>query len=314
MVTLVTGNVLTAPTKLPSRLKIIIVKMKWVAKFVHTKARGKRYDSQIVRADVPDHLVAWQCEFKEYTPVNYTLKFILTKKPVWADPDVSDAEKFATIKFNCLDGATNRVSFVKKYDLVDGVPLNPIGRTGLCGRGKLGKWGPNHAADPIVTRWKRDEEGEIVRHADGRCILEFVSILRNDTKEWAIPGGMVDADEEVSLTLKREFSEEALNSLEITQKEQTIADIQHLFQHGEVVYKGYVDDPMNTDNSWMETVACNFHDENGTTVGRIPLNAGDDAKAVRWLTIDGPLSLYASHADFIKKVCAMRNAYFAEEV
>ena len=29
---------------------------------------------------------------------------------------------------------------------------NPVGRTGLMGRGLLGRWGPNHAADPIVTR------------------------------------------------------------------------------------------------------------------------------------------------------------------
>ena len=29
---------------------------------------------------------------------------------------------------------------------------NPIGRTGMTGRGLLGRWGPNHAADPIVTR------------------------------------------------------------------------------------------------------------------------------------------------------------------
>ena len=29
---------------------------------------------------------------------------------------------------------------------------NPVGRTGMIGRGLLGRWGPNHAADPIVTR------------------------------------------------------------------------------------------------------------------------------------------------------------------
>ena len=28
------------------------------------------------------------------------------------------------------------------------------GRTGMTGRGLLGHFGPNHAADPIVTRWK----------------------------------------------------------------------------------------------------------------------------------------------------------------
>jgi len=30
---------------------------------------------------------------------------------------------------------------------------NPVGRTGIRGRGCLGRWGPNHAADPIVTRF-----------------------------------------------------------------------------------------------------------------------------------------------------------------
>ena len=30
---------------------------------------------------------------------------------------------------------------------------NPMGRTGMIGRGLLGRWGPNHAADPVVTRY-----------------------------------------------------------------------------------------------------------------------------------------------------------------
>lgn len=29
------------------------------------------------------------------------------------------------------------------------------------------------------------------------------------------------------------------------------------------MYAGYVDDPRNTDNAWMETVAYNFHDDTG---------------------------------------------------
>ena len=37
------------------------------------------------------------------------------------------------------------------------------------------------------------------------------------------------------------------------------------------VYKGYVDDPRNTDNAWMETVAMNFHDEDGSSVGQLKL-------------------------------------------
>ena len=29
---------------------------------------------------------------------------------------------------------------------------NPTGRTGFAGRGLLDYWGPNHCADPVVTR------------------------------------------------------------------------------------------------------------------------------------------------------------------
>ena len=40
------------------------------------------------------------------------------------------------------------------------------------------------------------------------------------------------------------------------------------------IYRGYVDDPRNTDNAWMETVAVNFHDESGTGLGLFKLSAG----------------------------------------
>lgn len=53
-----------------------------------------------------------------------------------------------------MDGKINRKSHIGVYNVVEGRPINPTGRTGLRGRGVLGKWGPNHAADPIVSRWK----------------------------------------------------------------------------------------------------------------------------------------------------------------
>ena len=39
-----------------------------------------------------------------------------------------------------------------QYSVIQGLPRNPAGRTGLCGRGMLFRWGPNQASDPIVTR------------------------------------------------------------------------------------------------------------------------------------------------------------------
>ena len=76
------------------------------------------------------------------------------------------------------------------------VPRNPRGRTGMAGRGLLGRWGPNHAADPIITRWNAATEE-----------LEVVAVQRKDTGEWALPGGMVAAGEVVPAVIKKELRE-----------------------------------------------------------------------------------------------------------
>jgi 8-oxo-dGTP pyrophosphatase MutT (NUDIX family) len=96
-------------------------------------------------------------------------------------------------------------------------------------------------------------------------VLEFVAIQRHDTKQWALPGvrkknntfvilinylkGMVDPGENVSETVKREFHEEAAcNGLDEN-------CTTRLFSNGYKLYESYVDDPRNTDNAWMETIA-----------------------------------------------------------
>lgn len=195
----------------------------------------------------------------------------------------------------------------------DGYPLNPVGRTGIIGRGLLGRWGPNHAADPIVTRWKRDDTGVVeVDRSTGKRILQFIAIQRRDSGEWAIPGGMIDPGETVSATLMREFMEEALNFLEKnnTEREDLQNSIAEFFRKGDEIYKGYVDDPRNTDNAWMETVAMNFHDEDSSVVGKLALQAGDDARNVRWMDMNHEINLYANHSEFIKKTVSQRNAHW----
>ena len=133
----------------------------------------------------------------------------------------------------------NRVSHEGDY-LVDmaNKPLNPRGRTGVGGRGVLGKWGPNHAADPVVTRWKLADNGHrLVAEESGKPVLEFVCIQRRDTGVWAIPGGMVDPGEKVSATVRREFMEEALDSTAAGREnvEELGAVISDFFDAGEEV-------------------------------------------------------------------------------
>jgi ADP-ribose pyrophosphatase len=145
---------------------------------------------------------------------------------------------------------------------------------------------------------------------DGKPVLEFVAVKRKDTGEWALPGGMVDAGDTVSLTLKKEFGEEALNSLEATEerKKEMAGLLKELFKDGQKLYAGYVDDPRNTDNAWMETVAINFHDDTGGICDHIQLEAGDDAGAVKWTEVTSLARLYASHLSFISKAAEIRGA------
>lgn len=67
--------------------------------------------------------------------------------------------------------------------------------------------------------------------------------------EFSCSKGMVDPGESISETVKREFQEEAAcKGLD--------ADcVTRLFSNGFKLYESYVDDPRNTDNAWMETIA-----------------------------------------------------------
>ncbi|KAJ8312987.1 hypothetical protein KUTeg_010360 [Tegillarca granosa] len=259
----------------------------------HYKARCNLYprEKDVFRFPVPDDKVKWSVDFPEYKPTNFTSSKVLSKPG-------TEKKKL------------NRISHHGKYEVIDGVPRNPVGRTGLRGRGCLGRYGPNHAADPIVTRWLRDTNGDVIKDGHGKPVLEFVAIQRQDCGEWALPGGMVEAGEKVSLTIKREFGEEAMSYLEASDEEKNkISEaIDDLFKNGLEVYSGYVDDPRNTDNCWMETVAVNFHDENGNSVSKIALKAGDDAVGVKWVVLNKDIKLYASHSHLMEQVATKRNA------
>ena len=92
-------------------------------------------------------------------------------------------------KMNRISYQALRKRVDKQMEIVDNRPRNPIGRTGVEGRGVLGTWGPNHAVDPIVTRFKK------THGSDQRKILEWIAVQRSETGEWSIPGGMIRSGE-----------------------------------------------------------------------------------------------------------------------
>jgi ADP-ribose pyrophosphatase len=227
-------------------------------KFTRT---GTKDQPAVLRAVVPDKKVRWSTNF-DYNPVEFTSEKVKTSTKEYIDRDPR-YDHSVVIPWNSNDVLCDRRSYHGFYDIVAHLPRNPCGRTGIQGRGHLGRdiskikieyyafvlghFGPNHAADPIVTRWKRDEHG--LKQFDSETnkpILQFVCIRRRDTGEYAIPGGMVDRKERMTETLQREFIEEALNFPAIDQadKNRLISIIKDQFENGGVpIYTGYVDDP-----------------------------------------------------------------------
>ena len=241
----------------------------------------------------------WDVPERGYAPTDFTSHVVIANgAPVnpkgWADP-AEWTPALATEVFRRESNAL--VHGGKVLSGPDGKPRNPAGRTGMIGRGLLGKWGPNYAADPIVTRFDPTTSK-----------LQMVAIQRVDTEDWAIPGGMVDAGEHVSVTLRREFYEEAQN-LEGEQAEHIKEKLDALFKKGERVFVGYVDDPRNTDNAWMETSAYHFHIDDAELAEKLTLAAGDDAKHVRWLDVDDAVpefkALYASHRAIVSQAVVL---------
>ena len=216
------------------------ISMRSIALESHTAARGQENLAYPQRLAVPDMCVSWGVSWADYLPAAWTHPDVyansreLETGNKWADPpDVPQSELEERVTF-AGNGEAKPLGTCLPFDNT-GKPLNPVGRTGLGGRGLLGKWGPNHAADPIVT-WNHPATGQ----------LQVVSIQRHDTEQWALPGGMVDDGEAVSTAVRREFEEEAGAISDPAQRQKFSTQVTKLFETGKQIYRGYIDDPRNT--------------------------------------------------------------------
>ena len=229
------------------------------------------------RFPVPPHFRAWRHSYDNYKPPFYeSPKLALNDRTVvpggWADPGtLSQAELLmwsASGQMKSFEGPI-------QHEPTTGRPLNPLGRTGIQGRGLLGKWGPNHAADAIVTR---------VSSSTG--FLEVLLIQRS-CGAWAIPGGMVDDRETPLIAAYRELTEETGLTMDETPPH--------------VVYQGLGDGPRVTDNAWIETSAYHFHLAPKSALHQATPTGLSDALDAQWMTVTPDLirSLYANHGELL---------------
>ncbi|KAJ8350040.1 hypothetical protein SKAU_G00251700 [Synaphobranchus kaupii] len=125
----------------------------------HINARRLQYpDCSVERFPVPEEMVPWEVEFTGYDPPIYN-----------ADDQTPSAQSEQ-------DGGAD--INLDKY-------RNPMGRTGMKGKGALGHLGPNQVLDPVLTR----------RRDDGKSALEFLAVWDKKEGVWTLPGGPVLLDE-----------------------------------------------------------------------------------------------------------------------
>lgn len=125
--------------------------------------------------------VDWAIRLLDYNPPQHTAPDAVRPN---SDPLVPAPETV----FNDFDNGfgVERRSLTGEYEVRNGLPLNPSGRTGLAGRGALPRWGPNHSVCSVVTRWSRDLS------IDNKRVLEFVAIKVPQSAAWGLPFAMVE--------------------------------------------------------------------------------------------------------------------------
>lgn len=213
-------------------------------------------------------------------------------RPAWADPDYNKiAMSFRKNRFTYHNDGVLKTLKDSMIDFdKDGKPLFPghYPNVKRYGRGVLGKWGPNHAADPIAIRVGRVWFKE--------CYYALV-IKRKDTNEWAFPGGMVDPGESITQTLARELREEAAD-LPDGLLESFLNDKLNQI----VLYNGINwTDPRNTFHAWMETSVVMFFIPKDICANMRLRPQASETLDARWVRMDSDFSLlYSDHGKFAK--------------
>jgi ADP-ribose pyrophosphatase YjhB (NUDIX family) len=260
-------------------------------------------------------------DFEEHRKRGNSRYDIRGKRKSWASESLQDrrATKGVPFAWHTYDGVSkidHRSAFPVEYKIDSrGFPVNPFMKTGVAGCGELGNWAVNWAVDPVVVLGWDGKVAKIVLIERADWVLRKLhSPLGHLTREFAIPGGIVESGEVASATLLREFGEEATGGTK-----RLTGDIKTAFARSKLVYKGpNFSDERNTDNAWMET-EVHFIDLRQVDVSHT-LKAGSDASkvviadveyvsatdaapaTVRVTVGDEEVSMYSDHAFFLSAV------------
>ena len=207
----------------------------------------------------------------EYAPTDFT------------HPDVAKAGGDVDALDPRQTDVSKRHSIATGADVVvapqSGRPLNPLGRTGLSGRGSLPRWGPNLAVSAVVTRFDPSEAVEAER------ALEVLVLSTSETAELRLPEAWT------TLESGTRFPPPLIATLTGSEKDAATeapqAWLSSVSASAPVVAEGYADgDARSTDNAWVETRCVHVHVPWGSPMAaRVGLAAGGGAGPTKWIEV-----------------------------
>lgn len=212
-----------------------------------------------------------------------------------------------------------------------------MGRTGVRGRGCLHRYGPNHEIMAVVTRWKKQKNKPV--YVERRKLLEFIAVKDTTSGLMNIPGGPILGDESKYSVVCRTLMELVFEEQEVERGETfteedmlaffasfaTRIPISTLFDQSQgaskladllnelgfiatMIYRGYIDDPRNTDNSWVEAEIWNFHyDKDDEFEKKIK------SPESKWREVSSNVRINSNEiiADALKEIAEIHNGFYS---
>ncbi|CAF0712063.1 unnamed protein product [Adineta steineri] len=156
----------------------------------------------------------------------------------------------------------------RKYQVHDGVPINPVCRTGIAGRGDLPFWGPNHCVITVLLRNINEPEVVLMKHHGNALVLpkgfyghearydNQIKIVQDPVSGQILPSNLFDYWWSNIVKLN-EINNSTNNLKRILNDKELKEEFAEIFsQKGcnkSVFDNGYVDHPLNTDHAWVES-------------------------------------------------------------
>ncbi|MHA1917104.1 MAG: hypothetical protein ACTSUV_02185 [Candidatus Ranarchaeia archaeon] len=231
----------------------------------HLKIRGERPSTYPHRFRISIDQAIWKIPCSEYSPPYHVEQSVLENerekvKDGWADPEENwEIEK--------LDEYDNLFSIDS-----DGKPLNPRGRTGIAGRGALGRWGPNPIILLVITR---------INSASNQ--FEILLEVAHDNS-FKIPENNVNYNESFDNAVTRIGNDVGLD---ISIDKSSVLNI------------GYLYDMKQTDNAWVVAKSYLTHYKDDSISDEIKMNKS----LLKWKALSSDIinKLSSSRASLIRE-------------